>query len=257
MARSGVWARTHRLLAAAVLGLIMAGLTRARAAPRVPKPGVHGELGAGLSSSSGVALTTSINSADRLRDNVGLWSYGGNLNYNYFSYNSAVGVNRFVAQVQARRMFTGAPVNFAVARVRYDHNLFNGYDYYLVETLDVGRRVINGKRMHLDLEIGGGARQNAYPGARPSDDEPVADGGLNYVWTMRPGTRFSERVSVMGARTGTLITSVTGVTTTLIFHLALKFSEQVIHYTSLPSTALMHYARTTTFTTLNLIYHIG
>ena len=148
-------------------------------------------------------------------------------------------------------------MSFVVGSVRYDHNLFDGYDHYFVEMVNAGRTVVATHTMHLNLEAGGGARQNYYPVGRPAQDEPVGDVAMNYVWHLRRGTRFSERLSVMGARSGTLVTSTSGVTTTLIFHLALKFSEEVVHYTSLPSTALVHYATTTTFTTLNLIYHIG
>ncbi len=235
--------------------LVVAG--RASAAKRLPRPGWHGAFGAGLSSSSGLAFTTSLNSADRVRDNVGVWSYGANLAYNYFSYNGVAGANRLLATVNVRRALRAAPVNFIVGAVRYDHNLFDGYDHYFVETLNAGRKVIDTRTTHLDLEIGGGARQNFFPASDTAQDEPVADLAMDYVWHMRPGTRFSEHLSVMGTPSGTLITSTSGVTTTLIFDLALKFSEQVIHYTWLPSTALVHYAQTTTFTTLNLIYHMG
>ncbi|MHB8253172.1 MAG: DUF481 domain-containing protein [Acidiferrobacter sp.] len=221
------------------------------------KPGLRGEIGAGLSSTSGVALTDSINSNDRVRYRTGLWDYGGNLSYNYFSYDSAVGVNRLVAKLQARRTLHHAPVSFLVGSVRYDHNLFDGYSYYVVEMLNAGQRVVHTSTMHLDLEAGGGARQNTYPNGRAWNDEPVADMAMKYVWHIRPRTRFSQTLSVVGARTGTLVTSSTGVSTTLDSHLALKVSEEIIHYTSLPSTALVHYAKTTTFTTLNLIYHIS
>lgn len=237
----------------------LAGLAsqQAVAARAVPHPGLRGEVGAGLSSSSGVALTNSINSDDRVEDELGLWGLGAHLSYNYFAYNHSVGVNRLVAEVHVRHALRHALASFVIGSVRYDHNLFDGYNYYTVEMLNAGRRVVHTKSMHLDLEAGGGARQNSYPNGRPSNDEPVADVVVKYVWHMRPGTRFSQNVSIVGARTGTLMTSTTGVTTDLIFHLALKFSEQIVHYTSLPSSALMHYARTTTFTTLNLIYHIG
>ncbi|MDA8192174.1 MAG: DUF481 domain-containing protein [Gammaproteobacteria bacterium] len=243
------------MVAAPVL-LFATGCAHA-AAKALPKAGWHGEFGAGLSSSSGVALTTSLNSTDRLRDTVGLWSYGGDLSYNYFSYNGVADVNRLVTTLQVRRSFKSAPVSFVVGSVRYDHNLFDGYDHYFVEMVNAGRTVVATRTMHLNLEAGGGARQNYYPTERPAQDEPVGDVAMNYVWHLHRGTRFSEHLSVMGARSGTLVTSTSGVTTTLIFHLALKFSEEVVHYTSLPSTALVHYATTTTFTTLNLIYHIG
>ncbi|WP_297360158.1 DUF481 domain-containing protein [Acidiferrobacter sp.] len=253
-----VYAGRPQLVIAAGLMWALSIIARAHAAASVlPKPGWHGAFGAGLSSSSGIALTTSMNSTDRLRDTVGLWSYGGTLSYNYFSYNNVVGVNRLVTALEVRRSFKSEPISFVVGSVEYDHNLFDGYDHYYVEMVNAGRRVVATRAMHLDLEAGGGARQNYYPTGRPMQDEPVGDVAMNYVWHLRRGTHFSERVSVMGARSGTLVTSTTGVTTTLIFHLALKFSEQVIHYTSLPSTALVHYARTTTFTTLNLVYHIG
>lgn len=251
--------RQARLALAAGLALALsAGRAYAStSAKALPKAGWHGEFGAGLSSSSGLALTTSLNSTDRLRDTVGLWSYGGNLSYNYFSYNGVADVNRLVTAVQVRRSVKSAPISFLVGSIRYDHNLFDGYDHYYVEMLNAGRTVVATRTMHLNLEAGGGARQNYYPTDRPPQDEPVGDIALDYVWHLRRGTRFSEHLSVMGARSGTLVTSTSGVTTTLIFHLALKFSEEVIHYTSLPSTALVHYATTTTFTTLNLIYHIG
>ncbi len=245
-------------MAAAVVA-VLSGATGADAAkPKTdPKPGWHGAFGAGLSSSSGVALTTSLNSTDRVRDTVGLWSYGGNLSYNYFSYNGVAGVNRLVTTLQVKRSFRSEPISFVVGSVLYDHNLFDGYNHYFVEMLNAGRRVFTTRTMHLDIEAGGGARQNYYPGVRAVQDEPAGDVAMNYVWRLRRGAHFSERMRVMGARSGTLLTSSTGVTMTILSHLALKFSEQVIHYTSLPSTALVHYARTTTFTTLNVIYHIG
>ncbi|MHB8416360.1 MAG: DUF481 domain-containing protein [Acidiferrobacteraceae bacterium] len=237
--------------------LVMTSQTVQAEKTTVSKPGLRAQIGAGLSSTSGVALTNSMNSNDRVRDRVGLWGYGGNLSYNYFSYDNVAGVNRLVAKVQAKRTLQHAPIGFLVGSVRYDHNLFDGYDYYVMETLNAGQRVVQTSTMHLDLEAGGGARQNVYPTGRPADDEPVADMAMKYVWHLRHGSRFSQTFSVVGARTGTSMTSDTGISFTLVHHLALKFSEEVIHYTSLPSTALVHYARTTTFTTLNLIYHIG
>lgn len=246
-----------RLSVAAGLLLVFLAVDGAGAAKRLPRPGWHGAFGAGFSSSSGLALTTSLNSTDRVRDNVGVWSYGADFAYNYFSYNGIAGVDRLLATANVRRSFRSAPVDFVVGAVRYDRNLFDGYNHYFVETVNAGRKVVDTRMMHLDLEAGGGARQNFFPASGGAQDEPVVDLAMTYVWHMRPGTRFSERFSVMGTPSGTLITSTSGVTTTLIFDLALKFSEQVIHYTWLPSTALVHYAGTTTFTTLNLIYHLG
>lgn len=229
----------------------------AQAAKIVHKQGLRGEVGAGFSSASGLALTSSVNSNDRVRDRVGLWDYGGGLSYNYFSYNNVVGANRLVVKLQARRTLRHAPVGFLVASVRYDHNLFDGYDYYVTEMLNAGQNVLHTPSMHLDLEAGGGARQNTYPDSRSAIDEPAADLAMKYVWHIQRGTRFSQTLTVIGARTGSLMTANTSVSTTLVYHLALKFSEEVVHYTSLPYTALMHYAKTTTFTTLNLIYRVG
>lgn len=215
------------------------------------KPAFAGQVGLGYSATTGLLTTRSIASSDHLRYDRRLWRYELRLNYNYIATNGVASADRLVGDLTAEHYVSHEKEHFLVAALRYDRNPFDGYRHYLVESVGVGQRLMHSATMGLTIEAGIGLRQDYYLNGT-SADVPVARAATAYHWHISRKTLFSQRLALLAARTGTLLTWYTGFSSPINGNLAFKLSEIVDHYTSAP----LGFPRTATFTTINLIYNI-
>ncbi|MDA8390677.1 MAG: DUF481 domain-containing protein [Gammaproteobacteria bacterium] len=220
------------------------------APPQAKKTPFGASVGFGYAATTGLATTRTVDSRDHAFYEDGLWRYAGRVSYNYISTGARVSANRLAIDASAERFLSRAGTNFLLAAVRFDHNPFSGYSHYLVESLGAGHRIFERAGMALKVEGGLGMRQNDYVNGRDSD-VPVVRAALTYHWAISRHSLFTERLGVMAATSGTLFSSASGLSTPIDGALALKLSELVEHYTSAP----LGFPRTTTFSTVNLLYH--
>ena len=214
-----------------------------------PRHSFSAQTGLGYEATTGTSSTRTLDTHDRVRYGAGLWRYAGRLSYDYTASSGLVSANRLDINVDAEHYFSGEKENFLLGTVRYDRNPFDGYRHYQVESVGIGHRFLRHGDMRLKVDAGLGFRQN-YFRTGGHDDVPVLRLGGDYRYRLSAKTILGQRVAVLGARTGTLISSSTDLTTPITGKLALKVSEVVDHYTSAPT----RFKPTSTFTTLNVIY---
>ena len=235
------------LLAGALLGL-----GRARAAATAPalKHALSAQVFFNDTATTGTSNTRTLDTNDHVRYKLGLWRYAGRLSYDYAASLGLVSANRLALNLKASHYFSGEKENFLLATLSYVRNPFDGYRHYEVESVGAGHRFLRHGRMRFTVDAGAGLRQNTYfTGAH--NDVPVLRVAADYHWRFSKKSIFSQRLAVLGATTGTLLTSSTGLTAPISAKFALKLSEVVDHYTSAPA----GFKPTSTFTTLNLIYN--
>ena len=235
------------MLACALLG---PGRARAAATTPAPKHALSAQVGLGYAATTGTSNTRTLDTNDHVRYKLGLWRYAGRLSYDYAASLGLVSANRLALNLKASHYFSGEKENFLLAALNYVRNPFDGYRHYEVESVGAGHRFLRHGRMRLTIDAGAGLRQNTYfTGAH--NDVPVLRVAADYHWRFSKKSIFSQRLAVLGATTGTLLSSSTGLTAPISAKFALKLSEVVDHYTSTP----VGFKPTSTFTTLNLIYN--
>lgn len=233
-----------------IMGLSLVGSTVYASKGLVaPKHNLSVQVGFGYEATTGTSNTRNIDSRDRVRYARRLWRYTGRLSYNYAESGSLISANRLDINLKAARYFSGEKENFLLLALRYDRNPFDGYRYYQMESFGAGHRILRHGNMRLKVEAGIGYRQNYYLYGG-SDNVPALRAALDYRWRVGRKSVFSQRVATLAARTGTLLTSTTSLSTPINGGLALKVSEIVDHYTSAP----IGFKATSTFTTVNIIY---
>ena len=206
----------------------------------------------GYSATTGGVSTHAIDSRDHIFYVDDLWRYAGHVSYNYLSAGTTVSADRLVIDTSVERFFSSAMTNFLLAAVRYDRNPFSGYAHYIVESLGAGHRIFHDTDMGLKVEGGVGMRQNYYVDGHYGD-VPIVRVAFAFHWKVSRHSVLTERVGALAATSGTLFDSDTGISTPIAGALALKLSEIVNHYTSAP----LGFPRTTTFSTINLVYHVS
>ncbi len=209
------------------------------------------QVGLGYEATTGTTNTRTLDTHDRAHYEHALWGYTGRLSYDYAAHGGLVSANRLALDLQASRSLSGHKEDFFLATARYVHNPFDGYRHYEVESVGMGHRFLRHGPMRLKVDGGAGLRQNTYVTGR-YNDVPVLRLGVNYRWQITKKSALTQRITVLGAATGTLLTSTTGLTAPISARLALDLSEIVDHYTSAPA----GFKPTSTFTTLNLLYHL-
>ena len=216
-----------------------------------PKHSLSAQVGLGYEGTTGTTNTKSVNSRDRVRYVHHLWRYTGRLSYNYAASGAIVSANRLDINLKAAQYFNGEKENFVLAALRYDRNPFDGYRHYQMESLGIGHRILRHGNMRLKVDGGLGFRQNYYLQGG-SQNVPAVRMAADFRWRISHKSLFSQREAVLAASTGTLLISTTGISTPINSALALKVSEVVDHYSSTP----LGFARTSTFTTVDLIYNM-
>ncbi len=214
-----------------------------------PKHRLSAQAGLGYEATTGTSNTRTLDTRDRVRYGRALWRLTGRLSYDYASSLGLVSANRLVVNLKGAHYFTGEKENFLLLALRYDRNPFDGYQHYQVESVGAGHRFLRHGPMRLKVDGGLGFRQNYYL-LGGHDNVPLVRLAADYRWRIGKKSIFSQRLAVLAATTGTLLTSTTGLTAPISGKFALKVSEVVDHYTSTPP----GFKPTSTFTTLNLIY---
>ncbi len=122
---------------------------------------------------------------------------------------------------------------FGFATARYDQDDFAGYDYRLVATAGIGRKLIHAQDLQLEMEIGAGARRTAY-----IDTEDVSEGvgrlAGKLTWQISETSALSEEIYSELGEDNTVTDSLTELKVKVIGRLAVKMSLRVTHNTDVP-----------------------
>jgi len=194
--------------------------------------GLGGEAELGLVTTSGNTNTRSVNAKLRLRYLSGPWRHEGRLEGLRTSDGDTVTAERYLANGKSDYRFN--PTDYVFASVRYEDDRFSGYDYQLSEAAGYGRRMLDGERVTLDLEIGAGGRHSRETGGRQRD-EGILRGAAKLGWAISATTRFTEDLLVESGESNTYTESVSALRVKINSRFALKLSMTVKHNSDVPA----------------------
>lgn len=137
------------------------------------------------------------------------------------------------AIVQGQSHYQWSQRQFGFANVRYEVDDFAGYDYRAVGIAGIGRTMVDREAVHLELEIGAGARKTAYIDI---DDVSEAIGRLagTFKWQLSETSEFSQEVYSELGEDNTVTNALSELKVKVVGHLAVKMSMRVTHNTEVP-----------------------
>jgi putative salt-induced outer membrane protein len=145
--------------------------------------------------------------------------------------------------------YTFSNNNYVFGALNYSTNRFAGYDRRTTQVLGYGRRVLDGPRHTLDLQVGAGGRQTRLTDG-PYQREGIVQLAGGYVWKFAEHASFSQQLRIDRGSENTYTESITAVTANLTGELALSVSYTVKHNSDVPAGS----ATTDTATAVSLIY---
>lgn len=98
-----------------------------------------------------------------------------------------------------------------VGTLGWERDRFAGQARRFTESLGLGYRLINARRMTLDLEAAPALRQTRYVGG-VEEDEFAARGSLAYRWKLKDGLALSQDASVVSGGSDTTLISTSALT---------------------------------------------
>lgn len=139
--------------------------------------------------------------------------------------------------------------DYLFADLRWQKDKFSGYDQQVSESLGYGRRVINGAKHVLNLELGVGARQSELRTGE-SQDETIVLGSLDYDWQLSETAKFTQDLRIEAGNDNTYTESVSALNTKMFKNLGLVVSYTVRNNSDIPAGT----EKTDTFTAISLEY---
>ena len=207
-----------------------------------------GDVGLGLSSTTGTNTSLSVNTKDDLRWKGPLWHSHTHLSFNYASSSGAVSANRLVVANQTKRLLS--PSEYLYGNIRYDRNPFDGYYYHLSETLGYGQTIALGHRMTLSAEIGAGTLED-HPIGQSARVHYLSRLAGNYRWHISKHVVFKEDLTALVSSSGTnSYESNTSLQTRVYGPIGMQMSYTATYNTQVPA----GYQRLNTITAVNLVY---
>lgn len=208
-----------------------------------------GDVGLGLSNTTGTNATLSVNTKDDLHWKSPLWHNRTHLSFNYTSSGGTVSANRLVVANQTKRLFN--PSEYLYGNIRYDRNPFDGYFYHLSQTVGYGQTIALGRQMTLSAEIGAGALED-HPIGQAASAHYVSRFAGNYHWQISQHVVFKEDATALISSSGNnSYESDTSLKTRVYGPIALQMSYTATYNARVPS----GYKRLNTITAVNLVYN--
>ncbi len=249
-------------MTAALCALIpVAGWCEDAAAPPPPQQEWTGKGQAGYLSSQGNAEAKSANAALDAGYLDGPWQHAFHLGGLYGQSAGIVSAERWDTTWQTNYALTQEV--YAFGGLRYQHDLFNGFDYQASVTTGVGYKVFDTKATTLDVQVGVG-----YKELRPEDLTKAPDGevigrqlqakegeaigtlGVNYSQALSSTTTLTDKLLVESGSQDTLATNALALGVKVSAKLALSVAY-ALQYNTNPPPGLQKLDR---LETLNLVY---
>jgi putative salt-induced outer membrane protein len=184
----------------------------------------EGELG--YNSTAGNSNSSSLNAKLGLTYVLADWEH--NLNLNAVSaQNEGVSTReRYLLDGQASRTFS--EVYYGFGNLRYDKDLFSGYDYQTNITAGIGRRFWQPKTEVLNLELGAGYQVDKLQN-QPEHANPILRSALKLRYPMNKQVSLSQDLLVNAGDRNVHSESISGIKVNMTESLALKLSYTLKH----------------------------
>lgn len=187
------------------------------------------ELGAVLT--EGNTRTTTAKARVAASYAVRRFRIGGDADALYAEDRERTTAQRIAAALKAEYTFTDRMYAFATGR--YEDDRFSGFDYTVTEAAGIGRKLIEGPPVSLDVEAGPGGRHRRLDDGRHEDDL-IVRAASRLAWQISQSATASETVRVEVGEQGSETESVTALETRITGYLALKLSFTLTHRTEVP-----------------------
>jgi putative salt-induced outer membrane protein len=215
-------------------------------APPPPPQGVwvgKGQLG--FLASQGNTEASSVNAAIDMALLVDPWEHKLHLEGLYGKSAGIVAAERWGAGWQSNYNFTSDL--FAFGGLRYQHDLFSGFQYQASQTAGVGYKILNAGDTKLSVQVGAGYREERpeelteldtgqeIRALLPRDSEAIFTAGLDYSQALTKTTTLSNKLLVETGSDDTLITNALALTVKVSTRLALSLGYSLQDNTKPPA----------------------
>jgi putative salt-induced outer membrane protein len=236
----------HRIIPAALLVLIPAISAWSDEAPPPPQDVWIGKGQFGFLSSHGNSDAESINgSVDMLRYD-GDWKNEFNAVGLYGKNSGIVSAERW--EVRGQSNYTISGDLFAFGGVRYEHDLFDGFEYQASVTGGLGYKLVNTTDTKLTVQVGPGYRRlrpeiidkdatGAVISRTPEDavGEAIATAGVDFSQTITKTTIFTNKFLMEAGSSDTLLHDELALTVKMSDKLALSVGYGITDNTKPPA----------------------
>ena len=246
--------------------LVLTGLTPVVAlcddAPPPPPQGVWtGKGQAGYTSSQGNSEAKSANAALDAALVEGPWTHAFHLGGLYGQSAGIVAAERWDTNWQTNYAITDQLYTFG--GLRYQHDLFSGFEYQASATAGMGYKVFNSDATKLDVQVGAGykafrpedlvkndAGQVISRTVLPTQTGAIGTVGVNYAQVLSSTTTLTDKLLVEAGSDDTLVTNTLAVAVKISTKLALSVGYNIQDNTSPPAGA----KKLDSLETVNLVY---
>lgn len=227
--------------------------------------GFSGKGQLGFVASQGNAQGKSANAVVNLHYVAGRWKHSLDLAGLYGQSLGTVSAERWTVLWQTDRKFSADA--YAFGSLRYEHDMFNGFQYQASAALGVGYTVIHNNSTTLSTQIGAGymvsrpetltsialtnpTRTFIARVALPSQRYAIGTLGVNYEHTLTATTSLSDKLLVNAGSVNTLVTNDLAFVVKVSTKLALSLGYSIQDNTH-PASGIKHLDSTET---VNLVY---
>ncbi len=261
--------------AAGVLALILTPVAAALAdspTPTPPPPPENVWFGKGqfgFLSSSGNTQAQSLNTIIDLARIDGPWKNAFNVIGLYGKSTGIVSSEKWAVQYQAN--YAISTDMFAFGGLRYEHDMFNGFQYQAAATVGLGYHIINTDTDKLTGQLGLGYRKvrpeqiNKDPAGSgtvisriPGDatGDAILTGGLDYLHNFSATTVFTNKFYFESGKSDTLLKDTLALTVKMSDKLALSVGYGITDNTKPPAQApgAAPLKKLDTITTINVVF---
>ena len=215
-------------------------------APPPPPQGVwvgKGQLG--LLASQGNTEASSANAAIDMDMLIDPWEHKLHLEGLYGRSSGIVAAERWGAGWQSNYNFS--PEMFSFGGLRYQHDLFSGFQYQASETAGVGYKIFNNGDTKLSVQAGAGYRQERpeeldkldtgqeIRTLQSKENDAIFTAGLDYSQAFTKTTTLSNKLLVESGSDDTLITNALALTVKVSTRLALSLGYSLQDNTNPPA----------------------
>jgi putative salt-induced outer membrane protein len=236
----------HRILPAALLVLVPAISAWPDEAPPPPQDVWIGKGQFGFLSSHGNSDAESINGAIDMLRYDGRWKNEFTVVGLYGKNSGIVSAERW--EVRGQSNYTISGDLFAFGGLRYEHDLFDGFEYQASLTAGLGYKLVNTDDTKLTVQLGGGVRRlrpeiidkdaaGAVILRTPLDatTEPIAVAGVDFSQTITKTTIFTNKFLMEAGSSDTLLHDELALTVKMSNKLALSVGYGITDNTKPPA----------------------
>jgi len=211
------------------------------------EPGWSGEAELGIITTRGNTNTSTSNAKLKVEYKDAPWTHQMKLESVRAEDNGQTTADRFEAAYRNKYQFSERGYYFGV--IRYEDDVFAGFDQRTTEIIGYGRNVYQGKVFKLDFEVGVGARQTEHTD-NTSSDEAIYRLATNMNWAISETSSLSEELFVEGGSENTVTESTTDLKVRINSALAMKVTLKIKDNSDVP-VGIKH---TDTQTAVTLVY---